>query len=494
MADHTPDLALGVVSRRDLLRLGAAAGALGVGDLLPADAEESGGPFLVKPYLQLGDAPTLSGTEQLVVMWHTDDRDADWAVAWQEPGAAAWTAAERPAWTRIAVESIAPHRVYRVRLVGLKPGGEVVYRVHRNTQPVFQARARARKSARQPHRFVVMGDCGTGSKEQKKVAYQVHRHDPDFVLIPGDIVYNNGRISEYRPFFFPPYSVDRAAPELGAPLLRSTLFLAGRGQHDTEASLARHPDAFAYYLYWSLPLNGPPLKSDGPNTYPLGGSAARQQAFLEAAGDRYPTMASYSFDFGNSHWTVLDTWNPRADWNDPALRAWLKRDLAGASGATWKFVACYLPPFNSSTAFPHTQKMRVVADVFEAAGVDIVFSGYAHSYQRTYPLHFVADPPVRGPVQDPGHKVPGRFRFDRRFDGKEHTTPDGVLYIVSGGGGNPGLHSPEQTDNPKTWQPFTVRYNASVNQFTLVAIDGRELTLRQVSLDGTELDRLTIRK
>ena len=99
-------------------------------------------------------------------------------------------------------------------------------------------------------------------------------------------------------------------------------------------------------------------------------------------------MANYSFDFGNAHWTVLDTWNPHCDWNDPAPRQWLHDDLASAHAATWRFVSCYLPPFNSSTKYPHTQKMRIVADILEEAGVDIVFSGYAHSYQRTYPLRF----------------------------------------------------------------------------------------------------------
>lgn len=481
------------VSRRDVL-LGATAGALELSGLLSAGTKDEGQPFLVKPYIQLGDAPALQAKEQLMMVWHTHDQDSPWAVEFREPDKDAWSAAEPPTWTRVAVDTIAPHRIYRVTLTGLKPGGEVEYRLRRNTETVFTARARVRKHAEQPYKFVVMGDCGTGSKEQKKVAYQVHRNSPDFVMIPGDLVYNNGRISEYRPSFFPVYSPEKPAPEDGAPLLRSTLFLGGLGQHDTEASLANHPDGFAYYLYWSHPLNGPPLKAGGPNTYPLVGAQARQQAILDAAGGRYPRMATYSFDYGNAHWTVLDTWNPHVDWNAPELRAWLKDDLEKAKGATWRFVSSYLPPFNSSTAYPNTQKMRVVADLFQDAGVDIVFSGYAHSYQRTYPLRFAADPKPQGPVKDPGHKVPGRFAFDRRFDGKEHTTANGVLYIVSGGGGNPGLHSPEQTDNPKTWQPYTVKYHASLNQFTLIDIDGKKLHLRQISLEGDELDRLTLTK
>jgi hypothetical protein len=84
--------------------------------------------------------------------------------------------------------------------------------------------------------------------------------------------------------------------------------------------------------------------------------------------------------------------------------------------------------------------------------------------------------------------------FDRNFDGKTNTKADGVLYITTGGGGNPGLHSPEQTDNPDTWQPFTCKYNASVNQFSDVQIDSQRLTLRQINLNGNLIDQIVITK
>jgi hypothetical protein len=37
-------------------------------------------PFLEKPYLQLGDAPNLSASESLVLMWHTANAPSDWKV------------------------------------------------------------------------------------------------------------------------------------------------------------------------------------------------------------------------------------------------------------------------------------------------------------------------------------------------------------------------------------------------------------------------------
>lgn len=491
------------VSRRDIL-LAATAGALSLEHLAQAAAPEavarngmSGldgtSPFLVKPYVQLGDAPGLLEDEQVVVLWHAPDRDESWSVEFRSKGATSWTAANAKS-TRIAVTGIPPHRVFETVLRPLAPGTDVEYRVRRGDTVEFAATTRTRAAADQPFRCVVVGDCGTGSVPQKKVAYQIHRRRPDFVFVPGDLVYNDGRISEYRSSFFPVYSPDQASPEHGAPLMSSTMILGARGQHDTQATLANQPDGHAFFLYWSFPLNGPPLEPGGPHVFPLGGSAAAEAAFREAAGKRSPQMANYSFDWGNSHWTVLDTWNPHIDWTDPKLRAWLKDDLARAKNATWKFVSSYMPPFSSSTLYPQGQKMRVIAGLLEEAGVDIVFSGYAHSYQRSYPLRFTPDSAPSGPVRDPGQQVPGRWQLDKDFDGYERTQPDGVLYILSGCGGNPQLHSPEQTDNPKTWQPFTVKYHASLHQFTELEINDRRLTFRQISLEGMELDRFTLTK
>jgi hypothetical protein len=481
-----------------VLQLGAGAGVAALAAPLATASPRADGAFLEKPYLQLGDRSALSDPESLSLIWHTEDVASAWSVDVRLEGSDTWIAAADPESTRVMVEGIPPHRVYRAQLGGLLPGGGFTYRVVKDGQVAFTAGGRARKSSGQSWRAIVMGDCGTANSAQREVAFQVQRHDPDFVLIPGDVVYENGRVQEWRSNYFPIYNADEADAGVGAPLTRSTMFLGGLGQHDTGQALDAFPDGLAFYMYWSLPLNGPPLAAGGPNTFPLGGLPARQQATLAATAGRYPRMANYSFDFGNAHWTVLDTWNPHVDWNDAGLRRWLADDLAAAQGATWRFVSSYLPPFNSSTAYPHTQKMRVVVDLLEEAGVDIVFSGYAHSYQRTYPLRFKASPPPpTGPVKDPGTEVPGTFEFDRQFDGRDQTRPRGIIYLVTGGGGGMNLHSPEQTNNPATWQPYTMKYVADVHHFTLLETCGleagdRTLTCRQISRAGVELDRFVI--
>lgn len=480
------------ISRRDML-LTTAASAV-VWNQVSAAEPGKAKPFVVTPYIQLGDAPRASKDESLTVMWHASPQRGEWSVEFRSKGAANWSPAAKLTHSTIAVTGIAPHEVYQAVLHPLVPGVPAEYRVLLDRAAQFVASAPARAPANQAFRCVVMGDVGTGSEQQKRVAFQVHRSQPEFVLIPGDFVYNTGRISEYHSSFYPVYTAPKASPELGAPLLSSTCFLGGRGQHDTEASLKAHPDGHMFFQYWSFPLNGPALSADSPHVYPLGGTPEQERAYQEAAGSRFPRMASYSFDWGNSHWVVIDAWNPHIDWTDPQLRDWLQKDLASADKAKWRIVSSYMPPFSSCTRYPQGQKMRALAKLFEGAGVDIVFSGYAHSYQRTYPLRFHPDAPPTAPLGDPKLPVPGQFTFDTKYDGHKQTKPEGVLYVVSGCGGNQTLHSPVQTENPKTWQPYTVKYNASIHQFSQLDFDGRRLTVKQISLDGKELDEFTLTK
>src|SRR3984957_1079318 len=182
--------------------------------------------------------------------------------------------------------------VYRARLTNLVPGGDFQYRVLRDGKPVFDAAGHARKSWRQPFRFVLFGDCAQGTPSQNAIAYQAYLAKPDFIFIPGDIVYGAGRISEYRVRFFPTYNADEPFPNTDAPLLRSVPFIAAPGNHDTElANYRRFPNALAYFLYWDQPLNGPVPPADAVKAkHVLTGSYSAQPAFLEGAKPRYPRM------------------------------------------------------------------------------------------------------------------------------------------------------------------------------------------------------------
>jgi hypothetical protein len=455
------------------------------------------GPFLTKPYLQLGHTQS---TGKLVLMWHAADSDADWSVEYRPGPGTRWQTAKAPAARRVALAGIEPHRVYHTPLTDLESGVMFAYRVSRGGKVVFEAEARAPKVARQAQRFVVFGDCGAGTPEQKAIAYRVFLSRPDYVMITGDIVYSRGLVSEYRDKFWPVYNADEPSPSSGVPLLRSTLFVAAPGNHDIASrDLGKTPDGLAYFYYWFQPLNGPVGREGGPITAPLIGPEASKKAFLDAAGKAFPRMANFSFDYGDVHWTVLDA-NSTVNWTDPELRQWVEHDLAAAKDATWRFVSFHQPGFNSSRTHFGEQYMRILAPVFEAGKVDLVFNGHVHNYQRSFPMRFVparengAAPVVRKEGERPkGRLVDGKWTLDKTFNGQTDTTPEGVIYLVTGAGGQ-HLYNPEQQDDPASWQEFTYKHVSKVFSLTVVDVDGPTVTVRQLTPEGETVDSFAITK
>jgi acid phosphatase type 7 len=484
------------------------------GTLLFSFPPQEQDPFLEKPYLQIGDAPSLAGANTMMLLWHTGQAAANWKVEVQTAKDKSWHAAAQPISQIVsapagqpavagqngvkkdapAPPAIDPHLVYRARLTNLVPGEEFHYRVLKNGKPVFDAVGHARKSERQPYRFVLFGDCAQGTPSQNAIAYQAYLAKPDFLFITGDIVYGAGRISEYRTKFFPVYNTDEPSAANGAPLLRSVPFIAAPGNHDTAlANFQRFPDALAYFLYWDQPLNGPvPPAGAARTTHVLTGSTDAQEVFRDGAKPRYPRMANYSFDYGNSHWTVLDA-NTYMDWSNPSLREWLQKDLAAAQSATWRFVAFHQPGFNSSKEHFNEQQMRPLSPIFEAGHVDVVFTGHVHNYQRSFPLEFVPKAQPDGALAAPRGQVAGAWKLDKDFGDGEHGKPHGVVYIVSGGGGA-GLYNPEQQADPASWQTFTNKFISQVHSLSVVNIDGKTFRLKQVSETGDVVDSFRIAK
>ena len=465
--------------------------------LAPLDALKTpSGLFFAEPYLQLG---TGAKAETLALLWQTPlektATPAVWSVETRPAGAANWKSSGGKIGARtVAVDGVPAHHVWSASLSGLRPGALFDYRLSRDKVPVFTARARARRAAGDTAtRFVVFGDCAAGTVDQKKIAFQTSLVRPDFVFITGDIVYQRGLVSEYQKNFFPVYNADEATPETGAPLLRSTLFVAAPGNHDLEyRTFETYPDALAYFYYWSVPSNGPNVANGAANTPRLSGPEAAQKAFLAGSGDAYPRAANYSFDYGNTHWTVLDS-DPYVDWSDPSVRSWLEKDLAGAKSATWRFVAFHHPPFNSSTKHRDDQQMRVICDLLQKYRVDVVWSGHVHNYQRTHPLTFAAVKGAEGKWRDAKGRVEGKWTLDTAYDGEKKTKPDGVLYVITGAGGA-GLYDPDIQQKPNEWLPFTAKYIADTHSFTQADVSGTTLTVRQISDAGKELDTFILTK
>ena len=142
--------------------------------------------------------------------------------------------------------------------------------------------------------------------------------------------------------------------------------------------------------------------------------------------------------------------------------------------------------------------MRLIAPILEKGKVDIVFSGHVHNYQRSFPLTFTPDRIgtliVTGTDKRVhGRVVNGQWILDKKFDGKKNLKPNGIIYIVTGAGGR-GLYNPEQTNDPDSWQKFTYKFFSTLNSFSVIDVDGKSLILRQIDINGKEVDNFKINK
>ncbi|HVL39565.1 MAG TPA: metallophosphoesterase [Fimbriimonadaceae bacterium] len=382
--------------------------------------------FVVEPYLQLGPNPREA---HVSVLWHAREREG-WTVRTaSSDGSAAATS-----WSVQAERRVGSRWVLRADI-----GRGASYEVLRHGRVVFQAPLRTLPAPDQSYRVVMMGDSGRGTAGQRNLAGRLAKAQPDLLGIAGDIAYPHGTVEEYDRYHFGVYR----------SLLARTISFAAPGNHDTGYnSLSRFPTGLAYYLFWSQPLNGPALATD----FGLRGTDAQKGAFRQSAGTNFPRMSNYSFTFGNSHWTVIDS-NPYLNWRKGPHRDWLAKTLETARKHDWSFVVFHHPPyFTGKTHAGHTF-MRSIADLLARHRVDAVFSGHVHNYQRS-----------------------------RRIDG--------VIYIVTGAGGAE-LYDRSFENQPARWQPFTEKFIAK-HSFTQLDFGGRRLTLRQIGLDGRELDRIDL--
>jgi len=310
---------------------------------------------------------------------------------------------------------------------------------------------------------------------------------PDLALNTGDNVYNNGAEGSYRDYWFPVWNSDVDSNEAGAPFIRSIPFYIVVGNHDMGATGVNANmlgsdtagrftgntdggDALAYFNNYYFPLNGPTgvdtqftwngdtvtpngmIFSFKGKTYtsPAAIAAYRASTSVDAGNgskQQIDHMHNFSFDSGSAHFVFLDA-NPHlfdGVLDGPAitaapqltfppypsaLRDWLIHDL-DSSSQPWKFVVFHQPAFSSGNATVRNNQMRAAAKFLEDHGVNMVFNGHEHNYQRTFPIRANAN--VAAGPSTPG---PAAVSIDTSFDGVTQTVPDGVLYIVEGAGGN----------------------------------------------------------
>jgi 3',5'-cyclic AMP phosphodiesterase CpdA len=190
-------------------------------------------------------------------------------------------------------------------------------------------------------KFAVLGDFGTGSREQYEVGermWAAHAAFPfDFVLALGDNMYGSQQPKDFVKKFETPY----------APLLQAGVtFHAALGNHDK-------------------PEN-------------------RNYAPYNMGGRRY-----YTFARGGVRFIVLDT-----NMMEPQQVAWLDSTLASAT-EPWKIVALHHPLYSNGGRHGSNVELRVALEpLLVRYGVRVVFAGHEHIYERIKPqkgiTHFVA--------------------------------------------------------------------------------------------------------
>lgn len=182
-------------------------------------------------------------------------------------------------------------------------------------------------------RFAAIGDMGTGEKPQYEVAQQMataRKTFPfDFVIMLGDNIYGGSGSKDYENKFEAPYK----------SLLDSGVkFYASLGNHD-------NPNERLYKLF----------NMNGTNYY--------------------------SFKKGNVHFFVLDT-----AYMDSKQLAWVEKELQDAGNKDWKICYFHHPLYSSGKTHGSSLELRSLLEpLFVKYGVDAVFSGHDHLYERILP-------------------------------------------------------------------------------------------------------------
>ena len=262
----------------------------------------------------------------------------------------------------------------------------------------------AKPSTTTHFRFAALGDSGDGSQNQKDVATRLLQVQPDLVVHTGDMIYPEASYDGLETKFFQIYK----------DLLKSTWFAPTMGNHDV--------------------------------TYNNGKSFT--DVFVNPPNGTSQNELYYSFDYGNAHFVVLNNYFSMNTVGSVQYN-WLAADLA-ASTQFWKFVFFHVPAYASNSSQQPRDDAKTVQNLvplFEQYGVDMVFSGHWHYYERMKPL-------LGGQVST--------------------IEAGGVVYLVTGGGGAGLAGVGTGTLNPRT--------AAKVQKFhlTMMDVNGCSLQLSAV--------------
>ena len=332
-------------------------------------------------------------------------------IVWNTDVPAACSLAIRPLGGTAAVIQGETGTVCAIPVTNRAPGTQYAYVPRADGVPLDAESVFRTDGPGRPFSFLVVGDSGLTGPDQTAVRDRMLETPPDFLLHTGDMAYPDGAAEDFNPKFFWPYR----------DLIRHLVFWPCLGNHD------RNTD------------NGAPWRA----------------AFYTPANNPAGSENYYSFDFGNAHFVVLNSNGDTAPGSPQ--HTFLDREL-GASKALWKFVIFHHTIYSSGNHGSRIDIRNSLVPLLDQHGVDVVFMGHDHDYERTLSLR--------------GDQVVGPGA--------------GTVYVTTGGGGGE-LH-PFETENA-----FTA-YKEVAFHYTRVAVDGSTLLLQMIREDGAVRDAMTLGK
>uniref|UniRef100_A0A7S2TA94 Purple acid phosphatase n=1 Tax=Chloropicon roscoffensis TaxID=1461544 RepID=A0A7S2TA94_9CHLO len=309
-----------------------------------------------------------------------------------------------------------------------------------------------------PVRVWAIGDSGMGDDNARRVRdafLNFTGGDWDLTLGLGDLAYGSGREYEYQRNLFDVYQEQNA---------RIPIFTTP-GNHDRPTS-DMWKQTGPYFDLFTNPGDG--------NS---GGVASNHKSY-------------YSFDYGKVHFVSVDSDQLGLE-DDPALYAWLERDLEAASKAGYDWIVAYhhQPPYSKGSHDSDREyecyKLRSnLVPTFEKYGVDLVLAGHSHSYERSHLLdrHLGSSGEI---YSNPG-VVKARWSKDGILVKRGSGPNSGTVYVVAGSAAKTGGGSLNHPAMDK-----------GINEIgsLLLEFDGEDLTMYLVgSAPGQVLDKSVMRK
>jgi hypothetical protein len=375
--------------------------------------------------------------------------------------------------------------------------------------------------------------------------------DVDLFLALGDNAYEAGTDHEWQKSFF----------ELYPDILRSSNAITTIGNHEMGFGLLLLPGGILCAILDSPPRFCPFDPNELVPVPLAGGSASSDAASYDGNGDLAPdgtgmpyldifsqpsagesggvpsgTEQYFSVDYGNVHVVSLDTQlTARDDTARATMMNWLTSDLSHNT-RDWTIVIFHHPPYSKGTNhdsddangspidLPMWDMRNEFTPIFEEYGVDVVYGGHSHSYERSYYLNghtgtsdtFSTAEHAELIDGDPAHPASGRP--GEAYHQQSPTSggvDDRVVYTVAGSSGkaNSGGDSLGITDDAE-WlrhaahieQPFSGTKCAEpagcrpglrglgAKGSVVIDADDDSLRARFVDVNGDVLDEFTIQR